>query len=80
MGETDVIIGTSPLDGAPTAGKGRICRMPGCLTFFDPAWRVRLANEPEEMSNLCPRCGAPLDRNFFIRRQGDEVLVSQKEK
>jgi hypothetical protein len=79
MGETDVIIGTSPIDGAPTAGKGRICRTPGCMIFFDPVWRVRLVNEPVDMTNMCPRCGADLSRNSFIRRANDEVLVSQKE-
>lgn len=77
MGETDVIIGTSPSD--PGEGKLTICRTPGCLIVFDPKWRVRLANEPVEMSNLCPRCGADLSRNSFIRRANDEVCVPQKE-
>lgn len=80
MGETDIIIGTSPLDGAPTAGKGRICRTPGCLIFFDPKWRVRLKGEPAECEFLCPRCGADLTRNSFMRRMQDEVTVPQEER
>jgi len=80
MGETDLIIGTSPLDGAATAGKGRICRTPGCLVFFDPKWRVRLTGEPGECEFLCPRCGADLTRNSFIRRAGDEAYLPQEER
>jgi hypothetical protein len=60
--------------------KLRICRNPGCMISFDPAWRVKLAGEPADVESLCPRCGAPLDRNFFIRRQGDdEVKFSEEE-
>jgi hypothetical protein len=75
MGETDVEFGTTV---QPTS-KLRICRTPGCLISFDPKWRVRLAGEPAEMEQLCPRCGADLDRNSFIRRAGDEVLVTKEE-
>jgi hypothetical protein len=75
MGQTDIIIGTSE---QPTR-KLRICRMPGCLVSFDPAWRVRLPGEPAEADNLCPRCGAPLNRNGFIRRAQDGEEVVQED-
>lgn len=64
------------------ADKLRICRAPGCLIAFDPMWRVRLAGEPADADNLCPRCGFPLDRNAFIRRITDEdetLRVSQEQ-
>lgn len=73
MGETDVEIGTSV---QPTT-KLRICRTPGCLIAFDPKWRVRLTGEPGECEFLCPRCGADLTRNSFIRRAQDEASVQE---
>jgi hypothetical protein len=84
MGETDEIIGTAPPDPGAVIphddGKLRICRTPGCLITFDPKWRVRLTGEPGECELLCPRCGADLTRNSFIRRAGDEVSIPQEER
>jgi hypothetical protein len=73
MGETDIPIGITI---QPTA-KLRICRQPGCLISFDPAWRVRIPGEPAGMENLCPRCGADLSLNPFIRRASEEVLTRE---
>lgn len=70
MGQTDLIIGISE---QPTA-KLRICRTPGCLVSFDPAWRVKIPGEPAGMDNLCPRCGADLGLNWFIRRASDDEV------
>jgi hypothetical protein len=76
MGETDVEFGTTV---QPTS-KLRICRTPGCLNAFDPKWRVKLQDEPAEMDNLCPACGAELTRNSFMRRAGDEGIFPHEEK
>jgi len=59
--------------------KARICRNPSCMITFDPTWRVRLADEPADADNLCPRCGFPLDRNPYIRKHTDEVALQKEE-
>jgi hypothetical protein len=72
MGETDVEIGTTV---QPTT-KLRICRT--CLVSFDPKHRVKMANEPADMADHCPACGADLARNPHIRRAGDEASIPQE--
>lgn len=59
-----------PVVVQPTT-KLRICRTPGCLVSFDPKWRVKMQDEPAEMDNLCPACGADLTRNSFIKKADD---------
>jgi hypothetical protein len=71
-----------PVVVQPTA-KLRICRMPGCLITFDPKWVVRVQDpylsEPMDTEGLCPRCGADLDRNAFLRRSVDCEIIRDAE-
>jgi hypothetical protein len=44
------------------------------MITFDPYWRVRLEGEPEDAESRCPRCGAELDKNYFIRRAEEGTM------
>jgi hypothetical protein len=68
VGETDIEIGITV---QPTT-KLRICRT--CLVSFDPAWRVKMTDEPVDMADHCPACGADLSLNPHIRKADKEVL------